>query len=197
MPIRKERLGQLRIEQTKDIYEDFADNRILFVNQPASAIADTLMALDKENADPIKIIIDSHGGDVEGMWTIIDTIPLLQSPVWTFARNAQSAAAMIFLCGAIGYRFVFPHARIMIHQPEDFFMFFIRGMKEEEHERRAIELRIIKEGIAGMILSHLRPGVTTTKEQVLKDLKEEKWMSAQEAIDYGIADKLAEKGQLY
>ncbi len=195
--IRPARPGKLRADQTMDVYEDFANRRILFITQPASLIADVLMALDKESADPIKLVIDSHGGDVEGMWAIIDTIPLLRSPIWTFARTAQSAGAMILLCGTIGYRFVFPHAWIMIHQPEEMYMFFVSRMNEKDHERRAKELRIITEGIADMILSHLRTEVTTTKEQILKDLDDEKWMSAQEAIDYGIADKIVEKGMLY
>ena len=167
-------------------------------------IPDYLIALNKlkdedgKEHSPIKLIIDSPGGSVKDMFAIIDTIEVIKSPVWTYARDAKSAAAVIFACGAPGRRYVFERARLMIHQAKDYLIGFFLGViiTADDHERRAKELRISMERIADVLVDNLCPGATTTKKQILEDMEKEKWMSAQESIDYGIADVIIGEGAL-
>ena len=172
-------------------------NREIWVNREfsqdmANGVVQQLMALDKEGRDPIKIYINSPGGDVNAMFSIIDARMVLKSPVYTVNYGeAASAAAALFASG--DKRFIMENARVMIHAAWGLAIGNADEVQEQAEALRALTDKYVK----------LLSKYTGKKEEdIKKDIDgQDLWMDAEEAIQYGAADmvlteKLKEKYSL-
>ena len=133
------------------------------------------------------IIINSPGGMVTSGMVMYDTIKLMKSPVSTICMGlAASMGSILLSAGVKGRRFVYPHAEIMIHQPS------LGGYYQAtsaDIEIQANQMRKTKE-IGAKILAD---NCGKTIEQIMKDFDRDYWMDANEALTYGIVDKIIDK----
>ena len=159
------------------------EHRILFLSGVISGEMDSqnlLLTLDSLSHEPIKLIITSPGGDLDSTFLFIDTMRLIQSPVITIGRYCASAACLILASGK--ERYLFPHAKIMLHLATgqmggDYKDFAIQHKQMESYQNKIVD--ILREG-----------GVQKSREEILKDIDRDFWLEPQEAIDYGLADKI-------
>jgi ATP-dependent Clp protease protease subunit len=136
-----------------------------------------LLLLDEENNDPIKVFIDSPGGDADAGFAIFDMIRFVASPVWTVGMGlVASAAAIIQLASPKERRVGLPNSHYLIHQP----LSGIRGVATDI-EIHARELEKLREKINRLIADETGMDMT----QVEKDTDRDFWMNAEEAVKYG------------
>ncbi len=151
-----------------------------------------LLALDSLSHDPIKLVIDSPGGDLDTTFMYNDVFNLIQSPVYTLGRMCCSAACLMLASGEKGHRYLMPHGRIMLHLPSAYF----RGntaMDTTDLEIQKQQIMLSQEHL----LKILRDGgVTKSDSEILFDLDRAFWLEPQEAIDYGLADEIMNKETL-
>jgi ATP-dependent Clp protease protease subunit len=145
-----------------------------------------LLDADKPGGE-IKFYINSPGGVVTSGMVIYDTMKMLKSPVSTICMGLAASMGSILLSGGVkGKRFIYPHGEVMIHQPS--IGGHIQGVSTDL-EIQAKQTRKVKE-IGARILAE---NCGKTMEQIMKDFDRDYWMDADEAIKYGIVDKLIEK----
>lgn len=182
------------IEKTKDgerIYDissRLLKDRVIFLDseidqEVASNIVALLFLLDRESSEPISLWINSNGGILEGLFAIYDMMQRIKCPVKTICvGEACSAAAVLLAAGSKGIRFAMPNSRIMIHQIQ------INGMEgtNAEIEVSAKELKKLQSLLTETIARHTGNSVVKIK----RDIKLDKYLSAKEAIEYGLIDKL-------
>jgi len=177
-----------RGERAFDIYSRLLKDRIVFLGEDVSphtanlVIAQLLYLAHEDPKKPIKLYINSPGGSVYDGLAIIDTMNYIEPDVETIGIGLQaSMGAMLLSCGAKGKRFVLPNARIMIHQPSS-------GTEGKITDQEIA----LKEGIyLKKRLAEIFAKNTGKKlEQVEKDMDRDNWMSAEEAKNYGIVDKI-------
>ena len=148
----------------------------------AEKVVNQLLMLEAENDEPIKVFIDSPGGDVDSAYAIFDMIRFVKPKVIMIAMGlAASAGALILLAGEKENRFGFPNSHYLIHQP----LSGIRGVATEiEIHAKEIEKTIQK--INALIAKETGKSLA----QVEKDTDRDYWMSAEEALDYGLISKI-------
>ena len=177
-----------RGEVAYDIFSRLLEDRIIFVGERidmnvANLVVAQLLFLDKESStEDVHLYINSYGGDIAAGLSIIDTMNHIKADVSTIVVGmAASMAAMILTCGEDGKRMALPNAEIMLHQPRG-------GVEGEAAEIEIAAERILKirDKLYGMIAK--RAG--KTKSQIERDSDRDKWMSAKEAKEYGIIDKI-------
>lgn len=163
-----------------------------FSQEMANSVVQQLLLLDKESRDPIKIYINSPGGDVNAMFSIIDSRMVLKSPVFTVNYGeASSAAAALFASG--DKRFIMENARVMIHAAWGLAIGNADEVQEQAEALRELTDKYVK------LLSQY---TGKKEEEIKKDIAgQDLWMDAEEAIQYGAADmvltdKLKEKYNL-
>jgi ATP-dependent Clp protease protease subunit len=145
-----------------------------------------LLDADKPGAE-IKFYINSPGGVVTSGMVMYDTMKMMKSPVSTICMGLAASMGSILLSGGVkGKRFIYPHGEVMIHQPS--IGGHIQGVSTDL-EIQAKQTRRVKE-IGARILAE---NCGKTMEQIMKDFDRDYWMDADEAIKYGIVDKLIEK----
>lgn len=146
----------------------------------AKHVVERLMYLDSLNHKEIQLIINSPGGYVTSGFTIHDTMKSIKSPVSTICTGfAASMGSILLSAGEKGRRFVYPYARVMIHQPSG----GARG-QAANIEIQAREIIKTKE-IGAKILSE---NCGQPYEKVMKDFDRDFWMDAEESVAYGIVD---------
>jgi ATP-dependent Clp protease protease subunit len=148
-----------------------------------------LLLLDEENDKPVRIFIDSPGGDADAGFAIFDMIRFVRAPVWTIGMGlVASAAAIIQLASPRERRVGLPNSHYLIHQP----LSGIRGVATDI-EIHARELEKLREKINRLIADE----TGTSLEQVGKDTDRDFWMNAEEAVRYGlIAKTIQHRGEL-
>lgn len=164
----------------------------VFSQDMANEVVKQLLDMDRESKDPIKMYINSPGGDVAAMFSIIDTRLLLKSPVYTVNYGeASSAAAALFASG--DKRFITENAKVMIHAAWGLAIGNADEVQEQAEELRALTDKYV----------NLLSKFTGKKEEdIKKDIDgKDLWLDAEEAINYGAADmvlteKLKEKYKL-
>jgi len=180
-----------RGERAFDIYSRLLKERIIFLGTPIDdGVANLIMAqlLHLEGEDPdkdIALYINSPGGSTTSLMAIYDTMEFVKPNVATYCMGqAASAAAVILAAGHPGKRFALPHSRIMIHQPH------ISGLEGQatDIEIHAREIIRIKTEINELLASHAGKDVATIKADTERDF----WMTAREALDYGLVDEVLE-----
>ena len=180
-------------ERAYDIYSRLLKERIIFLgdevnDQTANIVVAQLLHLAYEDpkAD-ISLYINSPGGSVYDGMAIYDTMNFIAPDVATYGIGLQaSMGAFLLSSGAKGKRFALPHAKVMIHQPS--LGGYIQGVSTDL-EIQAEQTRRVKEIGAGILARNCNK----TVEQIMKDFDRDYWMNANQAIEYGIADKLVEK----
>lgn len=179
-----------RGERAYDIYSRLLKERIIFLGTPiddqvANLIVAQLLFLESEDPDKdIHVYINSPGGVVDAGLGIYDTMQYIRSDVSTICvGQAASMAALLLAGGAKGKRFALPNARIMIHQAG------VGGGppgKATDIEIFTRELLTIKEVTSRILANHTGKDV----DQIYRDTDRDKFMSAQEAKEYGIIDEI-------
>lgn len=180
-----------RGERAYDIYSRLLNDRIVFLGEdvnPHTANLVVAQLLYLANEDPkrdIKLYINSPGGSVYDGLAIIDTMNYIEPDVQTIGIGLQaSMGAMLLACGAKGKRFVLPNARIMIHQPSS----GTEG-KITDQEIALKEGILLKKRLAEIFAERTGKDL----KQVERDMDRDNWMSAEEALEYGIVDGVIEK----
>jgi ATP-dependent Clp protease protease subunit len=141
-----------------------------------------LLLLEDENEEPIRIFIDSPGGDADAGFAIFDMIRFVRPPVWTIGMGlVASAAAIIQLAAPKERRVGLPNSHYLIHQP----LSGIRGVATDI-EIHARELEKLRERINKLIAEE----TGTALEQVGKDTDRDFWMNGEEAVRYGLISKI-------
>lgn len=152
----------------------------------AKFVIDRLLYLDLiEPGKDITLYINSPGGYVTSGMAIYDTIKAVQSPVGTVCMGlAASMGSILLSAGAKGKRLVFPHGKVMIHQPSG----GAQGLSADI-EIQAREIIKTKE-LGARILAE---NCGQSFEKVMKDFDRDYWMDAKESVEYGIVDSIIEK----
>ena len=175
-------------ERAYDIYSRLLKDRIVFVSgeiedEMANAIVAQLLFLQAEDSKKeISMYINSPGGSVTAGLAILDTMRMVKCPVATYCvGQAASMGAILLSAGEKGKRHALPNARIMIHQPWG----GAQG-KASDIEITAKEILRLKEILNGI----LADASGKTLEEVTKDTDRDHFMSAEEAKNWGIVDKV-------
>jgi ATP-dependent Clp protease protease subunit len=141
-----------------------------------------LLLLEDTGGDPIRIFIDSPGGDADAGYAIFDMIRFVKPPVWTIGMGlVASAAAIVLLASPKDRRVSLPNSHYLIHQP----LSGIRGVATDI-EIHARELDKLREKINRLIADE----TGQTFEQVEKDTDRDYWMNAEEALKYGLVTRV-------
>ena len=144
-----------------------------------------LLILDNESKDPVKIYINSPGGDVDAGYAIYDMIRFVSSPVTLIGTGlVASAAALILLAVPAERRVGLPNSSYLIHQP----LSKMRG-NATEIEIHALQLEKIKAKINKVISE----ATGKSLKQVEKDTDRDYWLNAQEALEYGLISRVVER----
>lgn len=177
-------------ERTYDIYSRLLLDRIVFVSgevndEMANAVCAQLLFLQAQDPKKeISVYINSPGGSVTAGLAIYDTMQFVKCPVATYCiGQAASMGAVLLTAGAKGRRHALPNARIMIHQPWG----GAEG-KASDIEITAREILRLKEILNGILARHSGKKV----EDVVKDTDRDHFMSAEEAKEWGLIDKVIE-----
>jgi len=175
-----------RGERAYDIYSRLLKDRIIFIGEPiddhiASLVIAQMLFLQLENKEQdINLYMNSPGGTISAGLAIYDTMQYLSNSVATYCvGQAASMAAVLLAAGAKGKRHALPHSRIMIHQPWG----GTQG-SASDISIQAEEIIRIKKMLNGIIAGH----TGKKAEQVEKDTDRDKFMSAEEAKEYGLID---------
>jgi len=164
------------------------DNRIVFLIGEISYVraAEVIMKMlyldNLKRSSEISLYINSPGGSVDDTMAIYDTMRFISSPIATFCiGRAQSGAAIILAAGTKGKRFALPHTKIMLHQPWG----GVTG-QAADIKIQAEEIGKAKVMINSIIARHTGQPI----EKIAADTERDRYMTAQEARDYGIVDEV-------
>ena len=177
-----------RGERSYDIYSRLLNDRIIMLNEEVnSASASVVVAqlLYLESQDPTKDIslyINSPGGSVSAGFAIFDTMNYIKCDVSTICMGmAASMGAFLLAAGAKGKRYALPNSEIMIHQPSG-------GAQGQATDIRIVSDQILK--IKKKINQILADETGKPIEVIAEDTERDNYMTAQEAMEYGIVDKV-------
>ncbi|WP_268746301.1 ATP-dependent Clp endopeptidase proteolytic subunit ClpP [Thalassotalea sp. ND16A] len=178
-------------ERSFDIYSRLLKERVIFLcgqveEHMANLIVAQLLFLESESPDKdIFLYINSPGGSVTAGMAIYDTMQFIKPNVSTVCMGqAASMGAFLLTAGEKGKRFCLPNARVMIHQPLGGF----QG-QASDFEIHAKEILSIKEKLNSLMAEHTGQDL----DKVAKDTDRDNFLSAQEAVDYGLVDGILTK----
>ena len=183
-----------RGERAYDIYSRLLKERIIFIGTPiddnvASLTVAQLLFLESEDpTKDINICINSPGGSVTAGMAIYDTMQFVRPDISTICVGMAASMAQVLLCaGTAGKRFALPNSRIIMHQP-------LGGTQGQatDIEIYTKEMLRIREMLYAIISKHTGKDTKT----ILKDADRDNYMSAKQAVDYGIIDKILERRTL-
>ncbi|CAM5736761.1 ATP-dependent Clp protease proteolytic subunit OS=Streptomyces alboniger OX=132473 GN=clpP PE=3 SV=1 [Streptomyces alboniger] len=176
--------------RTMDPYSKLLEGRIVFLGTPiddisANDVMAQLMYLEHQDPDrDISLYINSPGGSFTAMSAIYDTLQYVTCDVETFCLGqAGSSAAVLLAAGTPGKRSALPGARMVIHQPA--FTEPIEG-QASDLAIQAEELTRVRSRLEELLVRH----TGRTQEQVHADIERDKILTAQEAVEYGLVDRL-------
>lgn len=183
-----------RGERSYDIYSRLLKERIIFLlgeveDHMANLVVAQLLFLESENPEKdISLYINSPGGVVTAGLAIYDTIQFIKPDVSTLCiGQAASAAALLLCAGAEGKRYCLPNSRVMIHQPLGGY----RG-QATDIEIHARETLAVRERLNSIMAKHTKK----TSDQIMRDTERDNFMSASQAMDYGLIDKVLHDREL-
>jgi len=173
------------------------DNGIIFLDLPldprimingntvCSHVIKSMLHLSVRRDKDINLYINCPGGDIDDTLAIYDTMKFLRCDIATYCiGNASSGAAVILAAGTKGKRFALPHAKIMIHQPWGYV-----GGQAADMRIQAEEILKIKDTLCEI----LAEATGKSKKQILEDTERDRYMTAQEALEYGLVDEIIEE----
>ncbi|WP_425402746.1 ATP-dependent Clp endopeptidase proteolytic subunit ClpP [Janthinobacterium psychrotolerans] len=177
-----------RGERSYDIYSRLLKERLIFMvgpvnDQMANLVVAQLLFLESENPEKeISLYINSPGGSVSAGMAIYDTMQFIKPDVSTLCTGmAASMGAFLLAAGAKGKRFSLPNSRIMIHQPSG----GSQGMASDI-EIQAKEILYLRTRLNGIMAERTGQSI----EQIARDTDRDRFMSADEAVEYGLIDKV-------
>ena len=188
IPIVIEKSGQM--ERAYDIYSLLLKNRIVFVgtqitDQTANLIVAQLLYLNNEDSEsPIQMYINSPGGQIYAGLAIYDTMQMITNPINTVAVGVTASFGTVLLtAGTKGQRFALPHATVHLHQP-------IGGAQGQatDIEIQANEIMRLRRKLNGILAHH----TGQSEEKIKADTERDDWLTAQDAVVYGLVDKVLE-----
>jgi ATP-dependent Clp protease protease subunit len=171
-----------------DVYSRLVKERIIFLSEDVDAvtgttIAATLLWLDHQNNKDISLYINTSGGTIsDGLFTIYDTMQYIKSDVQTVCiGEAYSAGAVLLAAGTQGKRMAFANAEIMIHEVQS-------GLEgsSSEIEKQSKRIKRLGDTLYEIMARHTGQSLDKIKD----DCQEEMYLTAKEALDYGIIDKI-------
>ena len=180
-----------REERAMDIYSRLLKDRIIFLgtqvnDEVANAIVAQLLFLQSDDPEAdVHLYINSPGGSVTAGLAIYDTMQFIQCPVATYCLGqCASMGAVLLAAGEKGKRFALPNSRVMIHQPS-------AGSEgtAEEILIHANEFKNLKVRLNQILLNHTGHSL----EKIEQDTDRDRFMTAEEARDYGLIDQVIEK----
>jgi ATP-dependent Clp protease protease subunit len=183
-----------RGERAYDIYSRLLKERVVFLVGPiddylANVVVAQLLFLESENPEKdIHLYINSPGGSVTSGMAIYDTMQFIKCDVSTLCiGQAASMGALLLAGGQGGKRHCLPHSRVMIHQP-------LGGVQGQaaDIEIHAREILAIRERLNHILAKHTGQPL----ERIQEDTDRDRFMSAQEAVAYGLVDSVLEKRQM-
>lgn len=176
------------VERAYDIYSRLLKDGIIFLGSAiddavANVIVAQLLFLEAEDAEKdISIYINSPGGEISSGMAIFDTMRFIKNDIVTICiGQAASMAALLLSCGTKGKRFILPNSRVLIHQP-------LGGAQGQATDIiiQAEEIKRVKD----MTIDVLAENTGQTKKKISVDIERDYIMDAQEALRYGIVDKV-------
>ncbi|MCA9103451.1 MAG: ATP-dependent Clp protease proteolytic subunit [Planctomycetales bacterium] len=179
-----------REERAMDIYSRLLKDRIVFLgSQVNDDLANSIVAqmLFLQSDDPkadIHLYLNSPGGSVSAGLAIYDTMQFVNCDVATYCiGQCASMGAVLLTAGAAGKRFALPNSRIMIHQP-------LAGMEgtAEDILIHVKEFKKVKQRLNTILIKH----TNSSLEQIEKDTDRDRFMTAEEAMEYGLVDRVIE-----
>lgn len=177
-----------RGERSYDIFSRLLKERVIFLvgpveDQMANLIVAQMLYLESENPDKdISLYINSPGGSVTAGLSIYDTIQFIKPDVNTLCvGQAASMGALLLASGTNGKRHLLPHARVMIHQPLGGFQG--QASDIDIHAREILQTR---DRLNSILAHHTGQNI----EQVREDTERDNFMGADEAVTYGLADRV-------
>lgn len=180
-----------RGERAFDIYSRLLKERVIFLvgnvnDMTANLVVAQLLFLESENPDKdIHLYINSPGGSISAGMAIYDTMQFIKPEVSTLCIGmAASMGAFLLQAGAKGKRFVLPNSSVMIHQPLGGFQG--QASDIEIHARYILSLR---ERLYTLMAQHTGRNV----EEIARDSERDKFLTAVEAVEYGLVDKVLDK----
>ena len=178
-----------RGERAYDIYSRLLKDNIIFLGRPvdddqASLIIAQMLFLEAENPEKdISLYINSPGGSVSAGLAIYDTMQYIKPDVATYCvGQAASMAAVLLAAGQKGKRTLLPNSRVLIHQP------LISGLQGQQTdiEIHAKDMLSMRDRLDEILAYH----TGKTKEEIHRDTERDRILSAKEAVEYGIADRV-------
>lgn len=178
-------------ERSYDIFSRLLEDRIIFLSgEITTELANTVIAQllfleGKDSEKDISLYINSQGGIVDGGLAILDTINYIKCNVSTICVGlSASMSAVLLACGEKGKRYALPNARIMIHQP-------LGGAQGQASDVKiqAEEILKMKDKLNRILAEKTNKSI----EQIESDTNRDYYLSAQEALEYGLIDKILEK----
>jgi ATP-dependent Clp protease protease subunit len=180
-----------RGERAYDIYSRLLKDRVVFVVGPvedhmANLVVAQLLFLESENPDKdINLYINSPGGTVSSGLAIYDTMQFIRCDVSTMCvGQAASMGAVLLAAGAKGKRYILPHSRVMIHQPLGGF----QG-QASDIDIHAREILKVRAQLNEILAAH----TGKTVDRIAEDTERDNFMDPQQALDYGLVDKVFEQ----
>jgi len=180
-----------RGERSYDIYSRLLKERVVFIVGPiddyvANVVVAQLLFLESENPDKdISVYINSPGGAVTAGLSIYDTMQFVKPDISTICvGQAASMGSLLLAAGAKGKRYSLPHSRVMIHQPHG----GAQG-QASDIEIQAKEILYLRERLNQIFVKH----TGQTMEAIQKDTDRDRFMSGEEAVKYGIIDKVLDR----
>lgn len=179
-----------RGERAYDIYSRLLKDRIVMLNgevndHTANLVVAQMLFLESQNsAEDINFYINSPGGAVTSGLGIYDTMQFIKSPVSTIVMGqACSMGSFLAMAGESGKRLVLPNSRTMIHQPSGG-----AGGQATDMQIQVEEILKMKKNLTEIYVKHNSVG--KTYEELASAMERDNFMSAQEAVDFGLADKV-------
>ena len=179
-------------ERAFDIYSRLLNERIVFLNggvddHSSNLIVAQLLHLESMDSDKdIHFYINSPGGVVTSGMAIYDTMQFIKPSVCTYVMGqACSMGSLLAQAGAIGKRFVLPNSRTMIHQPSGG-----AGGQATDMEIQVREILKMKKNLTEIYVKHNSKG--KKYNEIAKDMERDYFLSAEEAVEYGLADRVVE-----
>lgn len=177
-----------RGERSYDIYSRLLKDRIIFLGTPvddqvANVIIAQLLFLESDDPDKeINLYINSPGGSVSAGLGIYDAMQHIKAPVNTTVVGLAASMGAVLLAGGTGKRYALPNARVMIHQP------LLNGVGGQvtDIEITAREALRTKDLMAKILAKHTGQAL----ERILADTERDRWLSAEEAKEYGLVDEV-------
>ncbi|MDR3283704.1 MAG: ATP-dependent Clp protease proteolytic subunit [Treponema sp.] len=179
---------KLKVDMPDPLIEKFMKTRQILLSgevnkELAEKIVRQLLILEADSKEPVRVFIDSPGGDVDAGFAIFDMIRFINAPVYAIGLGlVASAGALILLASPRERRIALPNSHYLIHQP----LSSMKGVATDI-EIHALEIEKLREKLNILIAEETGKPVDVVKQDTDRDY----WMNAGEALEYGLVSKIA------